>query len=75
MNNNRNKLKLSAKKAIAKWGKELCIKAYYLNRSDGEGANTITYMLLSRNHWGKTRIADSLINAGENIIESELANE
>lgn len=75
MNNNGNKIKASTKKAIAKWGKELCIKAYYLNTKYGEGANTITYILLPKNQWGKTRVADSLINAGENIIESELTNE
>lgn len=71
MNNNGNKLKPATKKAISKWGMALCLKAYYLNRNDGEGANTITYMLLPKDQWGKTRVADSLINAGEDLIACE----
>jgi hypothetical protein len=54
-----------AKKAIKKWGFPLAIKFLYLNEEIGNGAKSI-----GQDHGMTTRQADSLINAGREIVST-----
>jgi hypothetical protein len=58
----------STKRAIAKYGIEICIAAYNQHTNDGEGANTVahSYSILK----GNTRMGDAAINAGREIASS-----
>ncbi len=48
--------------AIAKYGKDKCIRAHRMHTDDGEGASTVGFYLGLT-----TRQADAAINAGEEI--------
>jgi hypothetical protein len=56
----------ATKRAIKKHGKDICIKAYELCELEGNGASTIAEYLELAN----TNQADSVINAGREIVES-----
>lgn len=53
------------KKAIKRWGLDLAIKFLYLNEEVGNGAKSI-----GKDHGMTTRQADSLINAGREIVST-----
>jgi hypothetical protein len=53
------------KKAINKWGLDLAIKFLYLNEEMGNGAKSI-----GQDYGMTTRQADSLINAGREIVST-----
>jgi hypothetical protein len=56
------KLNLKTKRAIQRYGMQVCIKAHELNCKDGEGASTIgIYLGLT------TRQADAAIDAGREL--------
>ena len=56
---------IKTKKAIKKWGLDLAIKFLYLNEEIGNGAKSI-----GKDHGMTTRQADSLINAGREIVST-----
>ena len=64
-------LSQNAKRTIEKYGKDLALEALSLHRQ-GEGANTISWYILPKNLQGKTRVADSLINAGRELMDLAL---
>lgn len=55
----------TTKNAVAKYYKEICIRAFERHEQNGEGANTIGFYLKMT-----TRQADAAINAGREILKS-----
>jgi hypothetical protein len=65
LNDEKEFLSPKAKRAIKKYGREICEKAYHLNEIDGDGPRTIAAEL----HLGHTNAADSAIDAGRELTE------
>jgi len=60
---------LKTEKAIAKYGKEICEKAFKLHEGDGEGARTIGFEFKLT-----TRQADAAINAGRELHYANISD-
>lgn len=62
------------RRAIAKYTAEGCVRAYQINRRDGEGASTIA-LQYSIPNVKTTQQADAAINAGEEIVARNIADD
>jgi hypothetical protein len=57
-----NKLTTKAKRAIKKYGEDVCIKAFKMHHDEGMGGNTVGFYLNLT-----TRQADAAIDAGREL--------
>jgi hypothetical protein len=69
--NNTSKLSRKTLRAIATYGRDNCELAYHMNENIGEGANTISHVVLGGKWAGKTRSADAAIDAGREMFHTQ----
>ncbi len=60
-------------KALKKYGEDLCLKAYKLNKEQGEGAMTVAVYcgLTTKSGAANTRAADAAIDAGRYLATTK----
>jgi hypothetical protein len=63
-------MKATTKRAIKKYGIDICIEAYNLH-IQGNGASTVAHSIRSLK--GNTNVADAAINAGRELAEKNAA--
>jgi hypothetical protein len=68
--NTTTKLSQKTLRAIATYGRDKCELAYHMCENVGEGANTISQVVLGGKWAGKTRSADAAIDAGREMFHA-----